>query len=316
VVTDAAEDRRVVVRRGAGTAAGATVVDEHLDGNLRVAYADDVAAITHGPLLLTASTPGRLGIRMGERSAAIVADTGDPVVEVAGLPFTPGAVDGACAATDDRGRVRLTLNRERRVEVRADPGNARPAADAGAFRRVTPGSLVTLDGSASCDAEGGALTPSWELVSAPAGSSWSLTGADTLAPQLLADRIGPYRIRLTVTDPAGAVSLEQEVLVIAGPRCGDGVDDDLDGLIDADDVVDCDGLDPVPPTTTTTTSSTTSPPTTVGPSTTAVTTSPTTSTSLLATAPSTSPAPGREPLPAVPPAPVAAAVRANPRFTG
>jgi hypothetical protein len=105
---------------------------------------------------------------------------------------------------------------------------------------------VTLDGSASCDADGDALQAHWELVSAPSGSAWSLSDADTMHPKLLADRVGPYRARLTVTDSHGATSLEQEVLIIAGPRCGDGIDDDLDGRIDTDDA-DCDGTDPIDP---------------------------------------------------------------------
>ena len=42
-----------------------------------------------------------------------------------------------------------------------------------------------------------------------------------------------------MTDAHGARSLEQEVVVVAGGRCQDGMDDDLDGRIDTDDA-DCD----------------------------------------------------------------------------
>ena len=56
---------------------------------------------------------------------------------------------------------------------------------------------------------------------------------------LRADRPGPYRVRLVVTDPQGRASSPDEVLVKAGPRCADGIDDDVDGLIDTDDP-DCD----------------------------------------------------------------------------
>jgi protocatechuate 3,4-dioxygenase beta subunit len=108
---------------------------------------------------------------------------------------------------------------------------------------------VTLDGSASCDADGDALEHRWELVSAPAGSAWRLTSADTARPELLADRAGPYRVRLVVTDEHGIVSAEQEVLVVAGDRCADGIDNDTDGRLDTDDR-DCDGVDegePPPP---------------------------------------------------------------------
>jgi hypothetical protein len=140
----------------------------------------------------------------------------------------------------------VRLNRERRFTLRAAGGNARPAADAGRGTRVTPGTVVTLDGTASCDADGDALRATWELVSAPAGSEWRLSGTDSMHPQLTTDEVGPYRVRLTVTDTRGLTSLEQEVLVIAGDRCADGIDNDTDGRIDTDDP-NCDGTDPVDP---------------------------------------------------------------------
>jgi hypothetical protein len=59
-------------------------------------------------------------------------------------------------------------------------------------------------------------------------------------PVLFADVPGPYRVRLRVTDEHGAASLESEVLVIAGPVGGDGLDNDADGLFDSDDP-DADG---------------------------------------------------------------------------
>jgi hypothetical protein len=133
------------------------------------------------------------------------------------------------------GRVELQVTRDSPATLRAARGNGRPAADAGNDRRVAAGSDVVLDGRASCDPDGDGLTPHWELVSAPAGSTWSLTGADGWRPELRADRVGPYRARLTVTDPSGATSTEAEVVVIAGDAAGDGVDGDLDGRIDSDD---------------------------------------------------------------------------------
>lgn len=314
VLTDAGEDRRVLATRTGGTAAGVQVVDEHLDGRLRLAYGDEIATLAHRGVVVRSASAGTLGVRMGAGDASIVADTGDDVVELEGLGFTPSGVDGACATEQAGPTTRVTLNRERRVTARAASGNARPAADAGPFQRVEPGASVTLDGTASCDAEGSTLTPSWELVSAPQGSSWELAGADTFHPILEADQVGPYRIRLVVTDAAGSTSLEQEVLVIAGPRCGDGVDNDLDGLIDTDDEVDCDGVDPPPPTTTTTSTSTST--TTTTTTTSAVAPQPTTTPTDGVAPASTDPGSAPGPLPTAPPAPVAAAVRANPRFSG
>jgi hypothetical protein len=314
VVTDPAEDRRVIATRRGATAAGVDLVDEHLDGSLRLAYGDGTASLSRAGISVDAATPGVLGIRLGEQSASVVADTGDPSVVVDGLPFVTATVDGACAVARAGSAVTVALNRERRVELRAGAGNARPAADAGPFQRVAPGTTVRLDGRASCDLEGTPLTPSWELVSAPAGSSWTLTGSDTFQPSLVADRVGPYRVRLVVTDGAGARSLEQEVLVVAGPRCADGMDNDLDGLIDTDDAVDCDGIDPPPPTTTTTATTTTT--TTIGGPASTVTTGPPTTAMLPPGTTSNPGGSGDDPPPGVIPAPVAVVVRGNPRFAG
>ena len=144
------------------------------------------------------------------------------------------------------GGTRLLLNRTRTATVRPRTSvGGRPAADAGPDARVATGASVRLDGRASCHPDRAALTPRWELVSAPAGSSWTLTGADGWSPMLRADRPGPYRVRLVVTDPQGRASSPDEVLVKAGPRCADGIDDDVDGLIDTDDP-DCD-TSPTPP---------------------------------------------------------------------
>ena len=143
------------------------------------------------------------------------------------------AAGADAGAADDAVVVRLT--RDSPATLRADAGNGAPAADAGADRRAGQGSVVTLDGRGSCDPDGDTLTPRWELTSAPAGSAWTLDGADSWRPRLTADRVGPYRARLTVTDARGAVSTEAEVLVVAGSRGADGVDDDLDGRIDSDD---------------------------------------------------------------------------------
>ena len=223
-------------------AAQPLVVDRHLDGRLRAAWADGAARLMDGdaPLLVSAGAPGTLGLRMGDGRADVVAYTSAAQVRVGDVGFRPARVDGACGMTVlEDGRTVVRLNRERRFTLLATAGNGRPAADAGADQRVEAASTVTLDGRASCDADGDALSPRWELVSAPAGSSWTLDGAATWAPRLEADRVGPYRVRLVVTDAHGARSLEQEVVVVAGDRCQDGMDDDLDGRIDTDDT-DCD----------------------------------------------------------------------------
>jgi hypothetical protein len=220
--------------------------DAHLDGRLRLAWVEGATHLAHGGTrYFETVTPGAHGLALHADRAELVVGGVDPSVQVKGLPFRPGSADGACGLDLEHGDPVLVLGRERRVTLRPGAGNSAPAADPGPMRRVAPGELVVLDGTASCDADADdLLTPSWELVAAPQGSAWSLDRADTWNPWLQTDRPGPYRVRLVVTDSVGAESLEAEVLIVAGDPCEDSVDGDLDGLIDTADP-DCDRSDPV-----------------------------------------------------------------------
>jgi hypothetical protein len=207
------------------------------DGVLRLAWRETARSLSYddGPALacddrgslgFTALSPGR---------AEVIVDCADPLVVAQRLPFVPHAADGACGFSHLGDETHLILGRERRIVLRADTDHSRPAADPGAPRTVMPPQVVTLDGTGSCDADGDALTPRWELVSAPAGSAWSLADPGTWAPRLFVDRAGPYRVRLTVTDARGDASRPAEVLIVGGDVDADGMDNDLDGWIDADD---------------------------------------------------------------------------------
>ena len=212
------------------------VVDGHLDGRLRVAWAEAATTLRYGDVrLLDTATPGRLGVRPGDDRIEIVVENADAVVEVPSLDFEPTEADGACALHRRGDRVFVELGRERRVTLRASGDPGRPAADPGPDRRAAIGETIVLDGSASCDANGEALRPRWELVSAAPGSDWEFEGADTFRPRLHVDRAGPYRARLLVTNESGEESLPAEVLVLGGPPCADRYDGNLNGLIDSDD---------------------------------------------------------------------------------
>jgi mono/diheme cytochrome c family protein len=99
-------------------------------------------------------------------------------------------------------------------------GNRAPIANAGVAQSVATGATVALDGSASSDPDGDALTYSWSLQR-PAGSVAVLAGATTSKPGFAADVAGSYVATLTVND--GKVTASASVTVtaqapVAGPN--------------------------------------------------------------------------------------------------
>jgi mono/diheme cytochrome c family protein len=103
-------------------------------------------------------------------------------------------------------------------------GNRAPIANAGATQSVATGASVVLDGSASSDPDGDALTYSWTLQR-PATSAAALTGATTSKPGFVADVAGSYVATLTVSD--GKVTASASVTVTAqaqAPAPAPGID--------------------------------------------------------------------------------------------
>ena len=83
--------------------------------------------------------------------------------------------------------------------------NVAPVANAGPDQGgQAPGSLITLNGSASSDANGDPLTYSWTFTSKPALSLAVLLNSTSVSPTFILDLPGDYVVELIVND--GTVS--------------------------------------------------------------------------------------------------------------
>lgn len=127
----------------------------------------------------------------GSSAALSSATTAKPTftVDVAGtyvltLIVNDGKQDSAIAATT----------------VTASAANAAPVANAGVNQNVTAAAVVTLDGTASSDANRDALTYRWALAAKPTSSAAALSSATSAKPTFTADLPGVYVASLIVND--------------------------------------------------------------------------------------------------------------------
>lgn len=99
------------------------------------------------------------------------------------------------------------------VTAQAAAQNAAPVANAGGNKQVTVGQTAILDGSASQDANGDALTFAWQLISKPSGTPPSTA---KLSPSLTADG---------TTSASRAVALTPDIpgTYVVGLRVNDGI---------------------------------------------------------------------------------------------
>lgn len=86
------------------------------------------------------------------------------------------------------------------VTITAAVANAAPVANAGAAQSVVTGAVVTLDGSASRDANGDPLTYRWSFTSKPDGSNATLSSFTAVNPSFTPDVAGAYVFNLVVND--------------------------------------------------------------------------------------------------------------------
>lgn len=86
------------------------------------------------------------------------------------------------------------------VTITAETANSVPVADAGPDQNVATNSIVSLNGSASSDADNEGLSYQWEIQTKPEGSAAQLDDATAATPSFIADVDGTYVVSLTVND--------------------------------------------------------------------------------------------------------------------
>ena len=123
--------------------------------------------------------------------------------DVSGVYVASLSVRDACASSAPATAVITVANRA-------------PVASAGPDRVVlAPGTVITLDGTASSDADQDPITYQWTFFSRPPNSTASLSSANVASPHFVPDLFGTYILALVVSDGA-AVSLPSEVQVLVG----------------------------------------------------------------------------------------------------
>ncbi len=147
-----------------------------------------------------------VGAPAGSVAALDAADTASPTI----TPDVSG--DYVIGLTVDDGSNTSAMDIMTLTANDSAPANSAPVADAGADQSVSTGDTVTLDGSGSYDPDGDSLTWEWTLDSQPAGSSATLSAADTVSPTFVADVAGDYVATLVVHD--GALSSTADTVVV------------------------------------------------------------------------------------------------------
>ena len=105
--------------------------------------------------------------------------------------------------------------------------NSAPVANAGPDQPGTLNQRITLDGSASSDADNDPISFAWSWASRPAGSAAILDITNILRPEFTPDRNGLYTVQLIVNDGYNDSAPDTVTVTVAPPpnRAPNAVDD-------------------------------------------------------------------------------------------
>ncbi len=117
--------------------------------------------------------------------------------------------------------------------------NTPPVANAGADQTAPVNTLITLDGSASSDADGDPLTYLWTLTTVPPGSTATLSSATVVMPSFTIDLPGTYIATLVVND--GSADSAADAVSVSTVNSPPVADAGPDQSVAVTDVVTLDG---------------------------------------------------------------------------
>lgn len=210
---------------------------------------DCAAAACPAPYSCDGAHP--LGPRCTERARAPrLVTRGFTLTDAAPALIPPGGMLALSVAyapdRDDRGAAQLVLDSDDperpflAVPVLGRPDDLPPVAAAERAPPLTgallPGSRIGVDGRASYDPEGGALSYRWSFARRPEGSRATLARAASATTTFAVDLPGSYAVALEVRDTGGLASSNEAMVVVevgAGSRVRavlswDRADTDLD----------------------------------------------------------------------------------------
>ncbi len=184
------------------TAGGASIVNDRLIPGLPPELALNINGLTAAQVSLGAILRGDVvGSAFGYTWTLDAKPTGSVAVLHGATAPTPAF--NADLAGDYVATLKVNDSRANFASATATLtvlANAVPVANAGAAQGVWTGTTVTLNGTASSDANGDPLTYAWTLASKPSGSAATLIGAASAKPSFTADVAGTYVAALTVND--------------------------------------------------------------------------------------------------------------------